>query len=142
MEVAFEDWMLAAAFLILGAALGWLLRGALSSSGGKAGGAADGASPSPAGSPAAPAPADAPAASPGAKAGALSASDHDRIGGIERELSEARALLDEGEQEFRVFDEEMAELEGTIQRAGARLRAIFREIRLRARAAEINDGDD
>lgn len=137
MEVAFEDWMLAAASLILGVGIGWLLRGLERSSESKPGAGPDSASPSP------PAPpADTPEASPGAKAGALAAPDPDRLGGVERELSEARALLEEGEQELRVFDEEMAELEGTIQRAGARLRVIFREIRLRTRGAEINDGDD
>lgn len=120
--------MLAAAALVLGLGVGWLFWGKRQ--------VEPKASPVSEGSSGAAPPTTEPEAAPSAPL------DQDQLAGIERELSEARALLEDGEEELRLFGAELDELDAVIRRAGARLHSLFREIRQHALGKETGDGDD
>ncbi len=143
MEFAFEDWMVAASALIFGVGVGWLIWGGPRRSGE--------AQPAPLSErPPPPAAEHVPAESPGEIAfegaapvgGQTSTSvplaDSEKLGAIEREIKDARELLDEGDEEMRLFGEEILGLDAAIKRAGARLRRLVRDIRRRAVRGDDN----
>ena len=123
MSFVFEDWMVAVAALIFGVGLGWLLWGGRKSDAAKPD-AAEGASP-----------VAAPVNSEASQAGSASAANArpaESLDAVERELKDARELLEEGEEEMRLFGEEIADLDSAIKRANGRLRLLIKEIRRRA----------
>jgi hypothetical protein len=148
MELAFEDWMVALSALIFGVGIGWLIWGGRRNGEVRRHPVVE--------TPAAPAelvPVEsAPGASVEGQAGnpagllegpaAPQTDDPARLDKIETELKDARELLSEGEEELRLFGEEIAELDSAIKRANGRLRLLIREIRRRALGGPGLDEDE
>lgn len=132
-------WVTAFAALIFGMAIGWLAWGGRPRENGARrqpsleNQPADGDA---AEAPAADAPAErdvaaeahgnAPGAEPKSRDPALAAP---KLAAIEREIKDARTLLEGGEEEIRAFGEDISALDGAIKRANGRLRLLARELR-------------
>lgn len=129
MGFVFEDWMVAIAALIFGVGLGWLVWGGRKGEGAAKSASADAMPPA----------AAAIANDAAAPSNAVNAPPAESLDAVERELKVARELLDEGEEEMRLFGEEIADLDSAIKRANGRLRLLIKEIRRRALGSPADD---